>query len=580
MKASLDESPGSQRIAAATGLSLLTPVTPAHRATLPTGQSVLPVLESQPASASWPSRSEAGADAKTACDGLPQLVCMLDRRGKVLCADAALERWGLGRITEVRGRTLHAVLHPGCRERGCELALVCLRGWSQLQNGLSSTAEVRDRTLKRRLRLEMKPAAESSAASGDAGVGRALVSISDVTGTRSTLARTSVTSDALQRRLESPTVALAPSGHRPHREAMERARAERAQRVDQARYRVLAENISEGFAVQDEQGRLQEVNDALCRMLGYRREELLGQSMLELLSEPYRTELRSHLAQARGGRCQAEWLCRDGRRIHTDISLQPLPADGESSGGYCTIVTDVTERRQTERALRRSKCELRLLSAQLLAAQEMERKRIAYELHDRVGQSLSAVKFRVESAIAVLEGRLNATDLAVFQAVVERLQAVVEEVRRIAMDLRPSTLDDLGILPTIAWFCREFRDVYRHIELDVDITVAEQQVPVGLKTAIYRVLQEALNNVAKHAHASRVWVNLKKTDEHIEFTVRDDGRGLDAEGAACPAGPARGLGLTSMQERVESSGGTLSVTFNGTRGTLLTAAWPWVRSEA
>ncbi|BAU50044.1 PAS/PAC sensor signal transduction histidine kinase [Sulfurifustis variabilis] len=360
-------------------------------------------------------------------------------------------------------------------------------------------------------------------------------------------------------------------------------RPERTLRSDEAKYRLLAENMSDGFALQDEEGRLRDVNGALCRMLGYRRDELLGTIVYELLSRPCAADLRSRFAEgryARGGRCEAEWLGREGRRIHTHMSLLPLPTDDEPSRGYCVIVTDVTERRQTERALRRSKCELRLLSAQLLAAQEMERKRIAYELHDRVGQSLSAIKFRVESGIAMIEGRLNSADLASFQAAVERIQSVVEDVRRIAMDLRPSTLDDLGILPTIAWFCREFRDVYRHIELDVDIAITEQQVPVGLKTAIYRVLQEALNNVAKHAGASRVWVNLKKAGERIEFTVRDDGCGLDPAPAACREGTARGLGLTSMQERVESSGGVLSVTSNGNRGTLLRAVWPWAGGAA
>lgn len=427
------------------------------------------------APAAGPATRAPSSEWASAFDVLPQLVCLLDRNGHLLHANATLERWRLGSSREANGRSLHHLLHPACRKPGCELELACLLGQGQLWNGLPWTTELRDERLGRWLRVEMR----ALPADGAAAV---LATVSDVSDARDRVPGNAEGQEALRLRIASLAAELARSNEQLRDQASERERLERALRAGEQKYRLLAGTMSDGLAQHDDDGRLREVNDALCRMLGYRREELLGQFLPELLTEPYGTQLRACLAAGRysaGGRCEAEWRCPGGRRIYTRMALQPVAAEGDVPGGYCTIVTDITERRQTERALRRSKCELKLLSAQLLAAQEMERKRIALELHDRVGQSLSAIKFRVESAVALLEGRLDPADLAGFQTAVERLQTVVEDVRRIAMDLRPSTLDDLGILPTIAWFCREFRDVYRHIELDVDIAVAEQEVPVG-----------------------------------------------------------------------------------------------------
>jgi len=163
---------------------------------------------------------------------------------------------------------------------------------------------------------------------------------------------------------------------------------------------------------------------------------------------------------------------------------------------------EIKERKQTEKALRESEGRLRLLSSQLLSIQEKERKRVARELHDGIGQMLTAVKFKVENIIQQ-KGESEAKEKSL-EAIIPMIQESIEEVRRIQIDLRPPMLDDLGILATIGWFCREFQKVYSAIRIETQIDIQENEVSTPLKTVIYRVLQEALNNIAKHSRADLV----------------------------------------------------------------------------
>jgi signal transduction histidine kinase/ligand-binding sensor protein len=243
-------------------------------------------------------------------------------------------------------------------------------------------------------------------------------------------------------------------------------------------------------------------------------------------------------------------------------------------------------RRQAEESLRRSHEELgirvqqrtaelqesenrlRLLSSQLLTIQEKERKRVAQELHDGIGQMLTAIKFRVENTLQQeRERKIEAKEESI-ESIIQMIQDSVEEVRRIQMDLRPSILDDVGILATIGWFCREFQKVYSAIHIEKEIEIQEDEVSVPLKTVIYRVMQEAMNNIAKHSQADVVRLSLKKMGNRIEFVIEDNGIGFDLEKSK------RGFGLGSMKERTELSGGTFTVESIKGRGTVIHASWP------
>jgi len=237
------------------------------------------------------------------------------------------------------------------------------------------------------------------------------------------------------------------------------------------------------------------------------------------------------------------------------------------------VFFDINEHKRTEEALRKSEKELRILSSQLLTAEETERKRIARELHDSIGQALSAIKFRVENTIEEFRKDPLASNIESLEPIIPLTQKTIEEVRRIVKDLRPSILDDLGILATIAWFCREFQNIYSTVSISREITVAEKDIPVSLKTYLYRIMQEALNNVAKHSQADHVRLCLKKTNGRIELLIEDNGQGFNYGKAVYHKNSMKGFGLASMKERAELSGGACTIKSAKGDGTSIRVLW-------
>jgi signal transduction histidine kinase len=152
--------------------------------------------------------------------------------------------------------------------------------------------------------------------------------------------------------------------------------------------------------------------------------------------------------------------------------------------------------------------------------------------------------------------------------IISLTQTGIEESRRIQMDLRPSILDDLGILATIGWFTREFQKVYSHISVEKHFSVEENEIPDSLRTVLFRVIQEAMNNIAKHTKADLVRLSLGKTTNKIKLSIEDNGPGFNLNNIR------KGLGLTSMRERTELSGGTFEVESVVGKGTTIRASWP------
>lgn len=228
---------------------------------------------------------------------------------------------------------------------------------------------------------------------------------------------------------------------------------------------------------------------------------------------------------------------------------------------------DELERRVAERTQ-----ELRRLASQLLKAQEEERKKIAGELHDSIGASLAAIKFKIEDVIQQMERGTATPDS--FKALIPMIQETERESRRIMADLRPSVLDDLGVLAAINWYCREFQNTYSHIRIQKEIEMSEDKVPVSLRTPIYRIVQEALNNIVKHGKANLVNLFLRETDDGIEMVIQDNGQGFDVNGIVSPESHRRGLGINSMRERAKLSGGSLTIESAKGKGTTVRASWP------
>ena len=221
---------------------------------------------------------------------------------------------------------------------------------------------------------------------------------------------------------------------------------------------------------------------------------------------------------------------------------------------------------KVEEQLRESEEKLRYLSSELMAAQEKERKRIAGELHDSVAASLGALNFSIDKILGrVKQDEHIRTEL---KDLILRVQQINQETRRIMAALRPSVLDDLGIVPAINWFCREYEKTYSHIRVEKQIDLSENDITDSLKTAIFRVSQEAMNNIAKHSKASQVNLYLQKMNGKIELTVQDNGHGFDLDTIR------RGLGLSTMRERAELSGGSFEIESAIGKGTTVRVSWP------
>ncbi|MBW2622922.1 MAG: PAS domain S-box protein [Deltaproteobacteria bacterium] len=261
------------------------------------------------------------------------------------------------------------------------------------------------------------------------------------------------------------------------------------------------------------------------------------------------------------------------QRAHDQLEARVLARTMELSEINVLLRKEIMERMMTEDALRLSEDNLRSLSAKLIHAQEEERKRIGNELHDELAQTLSTVKLWAESSQMHLER--NNTDKAreYLGKITPIIQRSIEEIRRISRNLRPSLLDELGILAAINSMCDEYTATHPEIKIIREMDIQEEEIPESLKIVIFRVFQEALTNVAKHSKADLVRLCLQKTANHITLSLTDNGHGFDTKKVQSQNPSKRGIGLTSMRERVTSSSGRFTVESSSDAGTTLKATW-------
>jgi signal transduction histidine kinase len=262
------------------------------------------------------------------------------------------------------------------------------------------------------------------------------------------------------------------------------------------------------------------------------------------------------------------------QKAHGELEKRVEERTTELSRTNTLLTQEIAERKKTGESLKQSENELRRLSSKLLTAHEEESKRIGRELHDGLAQTLSAVKIWVENALIQLGQKDSVQAAKALESVVPLTQGAVEEVRRISRNLRPSSLDDLGLLATISWSCQEFCTLYTGIKMEEQIEIEEDQVPDSLKIVIYRVLQEALNNIAKHSGANLVRISLKATGGMIEMIIHDNGEGFEMEYILSDQRSDRGLGIASMKERAELSGGSFLIESCKGVGTTVRVSWP------
>jgi signal transduction histidine kinase len=218
---------------------------------------------------------------------------------------------------------------------------------------------------------------------------------------------------------------------------------------------------------------------------------------------------------------------------------------------------------------------LEVVSARLMAGQENERKRIAGGLHEGLAQTLSAVKLNVENALRQTHHGRSESELKPFESVLQTLQGTIQDVRALAMELRPPSLDDLGLLDTLSWYLRKFRDANPGISLEPKLRIDEESVPEHLKTIVYRVVQEIFEYFTRQRHAMFIRVELTGMHDRILLVVNDKGQPYLSDDNAWPDEAT----IAATRERVALSGGTFSVETTPWGATTVRMSWPLVRSR-
>lgn len=349
--------------------------------------------------------------------------------------------------------------------------------------------------------------------------------------------------------------------------ALHRKRAEEALRESEERFRRLSEGPFEGIAITDE-GRFIDTNAQFEKMLGYKHEELIGMQVSECVAPESRELVMDKIKSGDEAPYDHIALRRDGSKFSVEVFGRTIPYKGRKV--RVTAIRDVTERKRAEAEVQRYVRRLQVLSARLVEVQEIERRSIARELHDQIGQVLTGLKLTLEMCLRkppdrIQESLLNAQALA---------DDLVSQVREISLRLRPSMLDDLGLLPTLLWHFEHYRTqtqvnvAFRHFGLD-------RRFGPQVETAAYRIIQEALTNVARHAGVKDVEVRCEVDPKGLRIEVEDRGVGFDPS----KIGPIS-FGLAGMRERAELVGGSFSIKTAAGSGTLLTVRLPLAMAEA
>jgi PAS domain S-box-containing protein len=331
-------------------------------------------------------------------------------------------------------------------------------------------------------------------------------------------------------------------------------------------YRMLVEGMNEGAVTMEHDGRVLYSNVRFAEMLQIPLEKVLGSYFVAYVADEDQSAFREFLLESGSRRSTREMRLRTevGATLTVLLSANPLPMT--EVRGICVIITDITDRKQMEVALRD-------VSRGVLDGQERERRRVARELHDGISQLLASARHRL-AGVEQMNGDLS-DDLR--QKIVETrvvLERGIQEVRLISRNLRPSELDDLGLLPALRALLDEVRQrtaltIHTRFKLDA-VTLPEH-----IELTIYRIVQECLNNVERHAQATELNIYLGVNEPWLVLRIADNGVGFDAAQTSCA-----GLGLLNIQERAALAGGSVSIKSFPRHGTTIMLKLPFEAAES
>jgi len=352
-------------------------------------------------------------------------------------------------------------------------------------------------------------------------------------------------------------------------------RAELALRLSEQRFRGVFENANTGMVIADQSGRVVHFNEAFSQMLGHdadvlrqmhfadffvpaerTSENLLSDEILKTSCDKYRIERR--------------WTACDGRHVWVDLYISTIRDESGAVVNFIAVVGDITERKKSALALGESKRKLRALAAYQEELLEQERKHIAGEVHDEMGQLMTALK--MDLSLMRLRFGENLPLLGMIDEMRSLVDRTINVVRQVASNLRPAVLDH-GLGPAIEWLAADFskRGAIRcRLDAGGSFVLPELQ-----STAVFRVVQESLTNVTRHSQAREVVISTQCSGQQLQIVVRDDGIGFDT----VAVGKGQGFGLFGMRERLLALGGRLRIASAPGQGTTVTIKLPLANGE-
>lgn len=353
-----------------------------------------------------------------------------------------------------------------------------------------------------------------------------------------------------------------------------RKREEATRQESEAHFRAVAESAPNAFVGTDSRGRIISWNKAAQWMFQYTEEEILGQPLTLIMPERYREACERGMERHQragthrfiGRTAELHGQRRDGSEFPVEVSLSAW--ETERGEVYHGIIHDITERKQAEEKVKSSLVEVRALAAHLRSVREEEGIRVARAIHDELSPALTALMMDLSQLASGLttDQKLLVGKIEIMSKLVE---TTIQSMRKIAGELRPGVLDDLGLVAAIEWQAQEFQ-TRTGIRCEAILPVEDIALDSARSTAIFRICQEILTNVARHSRASRVTINLREGAGNVMLEAQDNGKGISESEIANP----KSLGLLGMRERVLLFGGEVKISGIPGKGTTVTVRIP------
>jgi len=351
------------------------------------------------------------------------------------------------------------------------------------------------------------------------------------------------------------------------RDTTEMKNAEQRILESESKYRALFEQGTESIFISTLQGNFLLVNPAGCKISQYTEDELLTMRFHDLVDNDELKTKPFQLVEIASGKTiisERKMRRKDGEFIDVELSTHMM-----APNRLLCFVRDITERKKVQRDLEASRESLRQLTNYVESLREAERLNISREIHEDLGQRLAVLKMDM-SRLAKKTAAINSPVNNDIRELVNSIDAMIDRVRKISFELRPGMLDDMGLMATLEWYCEDFAK-RTGISASFDSELPDEKLPQELTISLFRIFQESLVNIARHAEAKNVDVSIRREDQRLVLIIRDNGKGFDLSASR----QNKTLGIRIMTERALKLKGTYNITSYPGSGTIVEVCIPY-----